>query len=128
MTIMLDEADRLQAIESLIQKMNYARKQPGTRAHVQWLALRAAAADLRARQSATIHHASMALETVLVGLSKTRDSAGRPNDNQARMVAETINGFWPVVRQALVAFAQRKPDDDPEGDGYEDRVQARAHR
>lgn len=127
MTVMLSDAERLIAIEAMIQKMNYARKAPGTRVHMQWLALRAAAADLRGRQRTTIDKATQALEAVLKDLAKTRDAAGRPTENQARMVAETINGYWPVVRQALALLAAQEPD-DPEGDGYEDQVQARAHR
>lgn len=103
----LDDEENLRQLEGLILHFRYARSQPGIEEHKTYLALKAAAEDLRGRQPARVADVYSQLRDAIKGAHETKSALGYETGH-LRRVAEIAIGAWSTIGPALALFGEPK--------------------
>lgn len=103
----LTDDEVLAELERMIELLRSFRSQPTTPEHLSWLTLRAAAADLRARQAVVIGLTRSELEPAIERMYASRTGLGY-DMNRMHAVAQTVAAHWRTIKQALVLFSEAK--------------------
>lgn len=102
----LDDEENLRQLEGLILHFRYARSQPAIEEHKTYLALKAAAEDLRGRQRERIGEVGENLRDALDAAQRTKSALGYETGH-LRRIAEIVIGAWPTIGQALDRFEEK---------------------
>jgi hypothetical protein len=111
----LTAADKLVSIEALIEHYRFARRYPDEPEFQTYVALKAVAADLRARLDRKPDVARRTLGGKIAAAVRKSDG---DSDAFARALLELgrdLIGFWPVVEQALEWFDQENREKHNDG-------------
>lgn len=100
---LMTTADKLQAVERLIEDLRWARNDPSAPEHLTWLALKAIASDLRASGQDAGADTHDRLRTLI---DLTLGSGYR--SGHCRALAGEVIALWPVVSRALIALQRRQ--------------------
>lgn len=108
----ITEDEKLGAVERLVEKWRPHRSQPNSDEGIEYLALKAVAADLRARRDEKIQDGTRKLQEAIDRVEASRVQPGYDYGiGQLRALAELTIGLWPLIRQSLQAYAETYPED-----------------
>ena len=100
---MMTTQRKLEEVERLIERYRWARSDGKAPENASYWALKAVAADLRARLPETPGPILGRIQGAIDAASREK-VGNRYSDGHVRAVAEAVIGSWPTIRQALEDF------------------------